>query len=100
MSSVALPVAAWSELVVTLLCSLPLPAVGDSLTSISACVKVCVAVQVVNAPTLIVVAAHVTADALSSTRLTPVSVTLPVLEIGRASCRDRGDVRVVAVDVF
>ena len=59
--------------------SLPLPAVGEPLASSSACVKVCVAVQVMELPGARVVAGQLMSLlSLLSASAMPVSVTLPV----------------------
>ena len=67
------------ELAVTVLESTPLPGVGDPFASISACVNVCVAVQVVLAPGASVVVRQTASSlSLSSLKAIPVNVTLPV----------------------
>ena len=70
------------ELAVTSLYSTPLPAVGDPFASSSACVKVCVAQQVVitSSPGSSVVAGQFASSlSLSSLSAIPVNVTLPSL---------------------
>ena len=69
------------ELAVTVLNSTPLPAVGDPFASSSACVNVCVAVQVsITSPGPSVVPGQLASSlSLSSLSEIPVSVTLPVL---------------------
>ena len=59
--------------------SLPLPATGEPFASSSACVNVCVAVQVIDAPgaRLVCRAAHGVLS-LSSVSAIPVTVTLPM----------------------
>ena len=76
-SSVVGPVS--FESAVTTLYSTPLSAVGDPFASSSACVKVCVAVQVMFAPTASVVLGQLMSSlSLSSVSMMPVRVTLPV----------------------
>ena len=67
------------ELAVTIFVRLPLAAVGDPLEFSSACVKVCVAVQVIVADTANVVAGQlISLLSLSSLKTMPVNVTFPV----------------------
>src|SRR5262245_42305728 len=69
----------WTDVAVTWLKSAPLPAVGEPFASSSAWVKVCVAVQFIVAPGARLVAGQLRSLAsLSSDRLMPVRVTLPV----------------------
>ena len=65
---------------VTVFASTPLPATGEPFASSSACVNVCVAVQVIEPPGASVVAGQLTSLlSLSSFSAMPVTVTLPVL---------------------
>ena len=63
---------------VTVFASLPLPAVGEPFASSSACVNVCVAVQVIDAAGASSSPGSSPRVALSSASAIPVSVTLPV----------------------
>ena len=76
-SSVA--VGAWSEVAVTVFARRPLPAVGEPFASSSAWVKVCVAVQVIDAAGASVVCGQLRLLlSLLSPSVIPVTVTLPV----------------------
>ena len=67
------------ELAVTILVRVPLAEVGEPLAFSSACVKVCVAVQVIVADTANVVAGQlISLLSLSSLKTTPVNITFPV----------------------
>ena len=70
---------AWFDVAVTVFASLPLPAVGEPFASSSACVNVCVAVQVIDAVGASVVSGQLRSLlSLSSLSAMPVSVTFPV----------------------
>ena len=68
------------ELAVTILVRVPLAAVGEPLAFSSACVKVCVAVQVIVADTASVVEGQLMSLlSLSSFKTMPVNIAFPVL---------------------
>ena len=69
----------WSDDTVTVFASSPLPATGEPFASSSACVNVCVAVQVIDAPGASVAAGQLMSLlSLLSLSEMPVTVTLPV----------------------